>query len=92
MPGHTQIKEKKAEIIKKFARSSADTGTPEVQVALLTHRITELIGHFKTHKKDNHSRSGLLKLVGQRRRVLAYLKDRDPSRYLQLIQALDLRK
>ncbi len=87
-----EIKQKKAEIIKKFSRSSSDTGSSEVQVALLTTHINELNGHFKGHPKDFHSRTGLLKMVGQRRRLLAYLKDRDQKRYKTLIEALELRK
>ncbi len=92
MAGKTAIKEKKAEIIKKFSRGSTDTGSPEVQVALVTTRINELNGHFKTHQKDFHSNRGLLKMVGQRRRLLNYLKRIDQKRYQQLIQSLDLRK
>ncbi|MBI2711783.1 MAG: 30S ribosomal protein S15 [Bdellovibrio sp.] len=92
MAGKTAVKEKKAEIIKKNARGASDTGSPEVQVALLTHHINELNEHFKTHQKDHHSRRGLLKLVGQRRRLLTYLKSTDQKRYTQLIQSLDLRK
>jgi small subunit ribosomal protein S15 len=92
MAGKTAIREKKAEIVKKFSRASGDTGSPEVQVALLTHHINELNGHFKTHQKDHHSKRGLLAMVGQRRRLLNYLKDRDLKRYTQLIQSLDLRK
>ena len=92
MAGKTAVKEKKATIIKKNARSSNDTGSPEVQVALLTNHINELNEHFKTHAKDHHSRRGLLKMVGQRRRLLTYLKKADPSRYTQLIQSLELRK
>ena len=92
MAGKSVIKAKKAEIVKKFARASADVGSPEVQVALLTSRINELNGHFKNHDKDHHSRRGLLKMVGQRRRLLNYLKGKDAGRYTQLIQSLDLRK
>lgn len=89
----TAVKEKNAEIVKKFGRGkSSDTGSPEVQVALLTHRINDLNGHFKTHKHDFHSNRGLLKLVGQRRRLLNYLKDKDFERYSQLLQELKLRK
>jgi small subunit ribosomal protein S15 len=83
---------KKAEIIEKFRTAEGDTGSPEVQIALLSTRITELTGHFETHKKDHHSRRGLLKLVGQRRRLLTYLKDKDVTRYRTLIGALGLRK
>ena len=83
---------KKNEIIEKFKTHSGDTGSPEVQVALITDRITYLTEHFKTHKKDHHSRQGLLKLVGQRRSLLDYLKRKDVSKYRDLIQALGLRK
>ena len=82
----------KAEIIKANARAASDTGSPEVQVALLTARINELTPHFKTHQKDHHGRRGLLKLVNQRKRLLAYLKDRDADRYTALITKLGLRK
>jgi small subunit ribosomal protein S15 len=82
----------KAEIVKANARASADTGSPEVQVALLTARINELTPHFKTHAKDHHGRRGLLKLVNQRKRLLSYLKDKDADRYSALIQKLGLRK
>ena len=82
----------KAEIVKANARSANDTGSPEVQVALLTDRINELTPHFKTHLKDHHGRRGLLKLVNQRKSLLAYLKDRDAERYTALIQKLGLRK
>ena len=92
MAGKTEIKAKKAAVITQHARGAKDTGSTEVQVALLTSRIKELTEHFRMHKKDNHGRRGLLKLVGQRRRLLAYLKDRDAKRYSALIQALDLRK
>ena len=82
----------KAEIIKSNARGAADTGSPEVQVALLTARINELTPHFKQHAKDHHGRRGLLKMVNQRKRLLAYLKDRQPDRYTALIAKLGLRK
>jgi small subunit ribosomal protein S15 len=82
----------KAGIIQANARGSADTGSPEVQVALLTARINELTPHFKTHAKDHHGRRGLLKMVNQRKRLLAYLKDKDADRYTALIQKLGLRK
>jgi small subunit ribosomal protein S15 len=84
--------ETKATIITTHKRGDADTGTPEVQVALLTERIVQLTAHFQVHKKDHHSRRGLLKLVGQRRRLLGYLKSRDVERYRSLIAALGLRK
>ncbi len=82
----------KAEIVAANARGAADTGSPEVQVALLTARINELTPHFKTHAKDHHGRRGLLKMVNQRKRLLSYLKDVDPSRYTALIAKLGLRK
>jgi len=84
--------ENKAQLIKKFARTEGDTGSPEVQVAILSHRINYLTGHFKEHKKDNHSRRGLLKMVSQRRRLLDYLKSRDEGRYQALIKELELRR
>jgi small subunit ribosomal protein S15 len=82
----------KADIVSAHARGNADTGSPEVQVALLTARINELTPHFKTHAKDHHGRRGLLKMVNQRKRLLAYLKDRDGERYTALIGKLGLRK
>jgi small subunit ribosomal protein S15 len=82
----------KAELIKKYARSKDDTGSPEVQVAILTHRINDLTNHFKDHAKDNHSRRGLLKMVSQRRRLLDYVKSRDEGRYQALIEELGLRR
>ena len=85
-------KEQKEAIIKEYGRSEGDTGSPEVQIALLTTRINELTEHLKEHKKDHHSRRGLLKMVGQRRRLLAYLKDIDIERYRALIERLGLRK
>ena len=81
-----------AEIIKSNARSASDTGSPEVQVALLTARINELTPHFKLHLKDHHGRRGLLKMVNQRKRLLAYLKEKDADRYTALIAKLGLRK
>ena len=81
-----------AEIVERFRTHDTDTGSPEVQIALLTERIQYLTEHFKTHNKDHHSRRGLLKLVGQRRRLLDYLKRRDASRYETTIQALGIRK
>ncbi|MEQ9496772.1 MAG: 30S ribosomal protein S15 [Deltaproteobacteria bacterium] len=86
------LQARKAEIIEKFGRGNADTGSPEVQVALLTARINELQGHFKAHKKDHHSRRGLLKMVGRRRRLLDYLKGKSQERYQTLIGELGLRK
>ena len=82
----------KAEILKKFKKSELDTGSPEVQVALITARINDLSGHFADHKKDNHSRHGLIKFVNRRRKLLDYLKSKDQKRYEQLIGALDIRK
>ncbi|MEZ5687437.1 MAG: 30S ribosomal protein S15 [Caenibius sp.] len=84
--------EKKTEIIKDNARGSTDTGSPEVQVAILTERIRNLTEHFKEHHKDNHSRRGLLMMVNKRRSLLAYLKKKDVERYNALIQKLGLRK
>jgi len=84
--------EAKAELITKYARTKGDTGSPEVQVAILTSRINTLTDHFKDHKKDNHSRRGLLKMVSQRRRLLDYLKSRDEGRYQSIIQDLGLRR
>ena len=92
MAGKTVSRLKKAEIIKKFARITNDTGSTEVQVALLTHHINELNVHFKSHPKDHHSRRGLLQMVGQRRSLLNYLKTTHQNRYTQLIQSLELRK
>ena len=83
---------RKTEIIKKFAIFEGDTGSPEVQIALLTERITYLTSHFKTHKKDHHSRRGLLKLVGRRRRLMRYLHNSDYNRYVAIKEALGLRK
>ena len=85
-------KEKKTEIIKNFSRGEADTGSPEVQVAILTERISNLTGHFQTHKKDNHSRTGLMRLINQRKTLLAYLKKSNTAAYEALIDKLGLRK
>ena len=85
-------KEKKAAIIKEFGRTPEDTGSPEVQIAILSERITELTEHLKIHKKDHHSRRGLLKLVGQRRGLLDYLKKTNLVGYRQLIERLGIRK
>ena len=84
--------EKKQEIIKEYQLKDGDTGSPEVQVAILTYRINDLNEHLKVHKKDHHSRRGLLKMVGQRRNMLAYLKENDLERYRNLIARLGLRK
>ena len=83
---------KKGDIVAKFQRSKSDTGSPEVQVALLTARINELTEHFKTHVKDHHSRRGLLKMVSRRRKLLDYLKGKNPDSYKGLIDTLGLRK
>ncbi|MDA9640625.1 30S ribosomal protein S15 [Pelagibacteraceae bacterium] len=85
-------KEKKTEIISNFSRGDADTGSPEVQVAILTERISNLTGHFQTHKKDNHSRTGLMRLINQRKTLLAYLKKTNVASYEILIDKLGLRK
>ena len=85
-------KERKTEVIKSNQRQDGDTGSPEVQVALLTERITYLTDHFKAHPKDHHSRRGLLKMVSQRRRLLTYLQKADNARYRSLIEKLGLRK
>lgn len=84
--------ERKQELIGEYAIKKGDTGSPEVQVAVLTERIANLTEHFKTHKKDNHSRRGLLKMVSQRRRLLDYVKSRDEARYKDLIKRLGLRR
>ena len=85
-------KDAKNEVIQRFAKHDGDTGSPEVQVALLTARINELTEHLRDHKKDHHSRRGLLMLVGQRRRLLNYLRRRDIARYRELVQELGLRR
>lgn len=85
-------KDRKTSIIEGFRTHDADTGSPEVQVAILSERISYLTEHFKTHAKDHHSRRGLLKLVGKRRRLLDYLKVKDTSRYAELIRRLGIRK
>lgn len=82
----------KAEIIEQYKRHESDTGSPEVQIALLTHRIVTLNDHFKAHKKDHHSRMGLLKMVGKRRRLLDYLKAKEIERYRTIIKELGIRK
>src|SRR5690606_30170549 len=89
MPLHRAVK---AELVTRFGRHEGDTGSPEVQIALMTERINYLTEHFKVHNKDHHSRRGLLKLVGERRRMLDYLKRKDIQRYRDLIQALGIRK
>jgi small subunit ribosomal protein S15 len=85
-------REKKTELIGSYKTHDADTGSPEVQVAILSERISYLTEHFKSHAKDHHSRRGLLKLVGQRRRLLDYLKSKDTERYAELISRLGIRK
>lgn len=85
-------KEKKTAVIEKYARKSGDTGSPEVQIAILTERIKELNEHLNTHPKDHHSRRGLLKMVGRRRSLLAYLRNKDLEAYRKLIADLGLRK
>lgn len=87
-----QTKEMKAKVVGEYRLHDSDTGSPEVQVALLTHRITELTEHFKTHTQDHHSRRGLLKLVGRRRRLLDYIKGQDLERYRTTIERLGIRK
>ena len=84
--------EEKAKVMKDFATKDGDTGSPEVQVAILTSRITTLTEHFKSHKKDNHSRRGLLKMVALRRKLLDYVKAKDESRYQELIKRLGIRR
>lgn len=84
--------ERKTELVKKFARSEGDTGSPEVQVAILTERINNLTEHFQTNKKDNHSRRGLLTMVATRRKLLDYVKGKDESRYKALIEELGIRR
>ncbi len=84
--------ERKSELIKENATNKSDTGSPEVQVAILTERIRNLTEHFRTHKKDNHSRRGLLKMVSQRRRLLDYVKSKDVNRYSDLIKKLEIRR
>jgi small subunit ribosomal protein S15 len=85
-------KERKTEVIGAYQTHEGDTGSPEVQVAILSERINYLTGHFKVHAKDHHSRRGLLQLVGQRRRLLDYLKRKDTERYAELIRRLGIRK
>ncbi|HST95038.1 MAG TPA: 30S ribosomal protein S15 [Microvirga sp.] len=84
--------ERKTALVKEYAQKNGDTGSPEVQVAILTERINNLTGHFKTHTKDNHSRRGLLKLVSQRRSLLDYVKKKDEARYRTLIERLGIRR
>ena len=85
-------KEKKTELINEYSRSGSDTGSPEVQIAILSERISSLTNHFQTHKKDNHSRTGLMRLINQRRSLLAYLKKSNKDSYDSLIQKLGIRK
>ncbi len=86
------LTEQKAQIVKEYGRNTGDTGSPEVQIALLSARITELTEHFKTHTHDNHSRQGLLRMVSQRRRLLDYLKNSEIERYRELLKRLNLRR
>jgi small subunit ribosomal protein S15 len=88
----TMTAERKSALMKDFATKAGDTGSPEVQVAILTERINYLTEHFKSHKKDNHSRRGLLKMVAARRSLLDYLKSKDDARYQSLIKRLDIRR
>jgi len=88
----TMTAERKVALVKEYATKAGDTGSPEVQVAILTERITYLTDHFKTHKKDNHSRRGLLTMVSKRRSLLDYLKSKDEGRYQALIKRLDIRR
>ena len=88
----TMTAERKAALMKEYATKSGDTGSPEVQVAILSERIANLTEHFKTHKKDNHSRRGLLKMVSQRRQLLDYVRSKDESRYQKIIERLELRR
>ena len=85
-------KELKSQIIDKYKRDEKDTGSPEVQIAILTERINELTEHLKVHKKDNHSRRGLLKMIGKRRNLLSYLSKKDINRYREIVKKLNLRK
>ncbi len=85
-------KEKKVELIQGFRTHESDTGSPEVQIALLTERINSLTPHFKDHKKDHHSRRGLLRMVGSRRKLLDYVRSKDEARYKQVIERLNIRK
>ena len=85
------LKEEKSKIVKKFQNSDTDTGSPEVQIALLTENINKLQSHFKTHKKDHHSRTGLIRMVNLRRKLLAYLKKKNPESYQDIIKSLKLR-
>ena len=85
-------KEQKLELMTKFGKSATDSGSPEVQIAMLTQRINDLSAHFNGHVKDHHSRQGLLKMVGKRRRLLEYLQEKNIDRYRKIIQQLDLRK
>ena len=85
-------KERKEEVIREFKRSDNDTGSPEIQISILTSRIKELTGHLQKHRKDHASRRGMLRMVSRRRRLLDYLKNKDPQRYLDIIQRLEIRK
>jgi small subunit ribosomal protein S15 len=86
------LKEEKQQLINQYRFHEKDTGSPDVQIAILTHQINSLSGHFQIHKKDHHSRQGLLKMISKRRKLLDYLKRCDPGRYKKIIQTLDIRK
>ena len=88
----TMTRERKQELINLYKREENDTGSPEVQIALLTERISELTEHLKSHKNDNHSRRGLLKMIGKRRNLLNYLAEKDINRYREIVKKLNLRK
>ena len=90
--GRSVTKEQKQELVKKYGKSETDSGTPEVQIAILTANINALSSHFEAHKKDNHSRVGLLRMVGKRRRLLDYLMEKNIERYRKIIQELEIRK
>jgi small subunit ribosomal protein S15 len=85
-------KDQKQDIVKKYGKSGKDSGSPEVQIAILTERINELASHFESHKRDHHSRTGLLRMVGKRRRLLDYLQSRNIERYRKIVEELHLRK
>lgn len=86
------LSERKTELMAQYAQNSGDTGSPEIQIAILTERIKNLTEHFQTHKKDNHSRRGLLAMVSRRRRLLDYLRNKDEGRYQSLIKSLEIRR
>ncbi|MBN20683.1 MAG: 30S ribosomal protein S15 [Bdellovibrionaceae bacterium] len=92
MPKKTEAKELRQNLAQKFGKAPNDTGSPEVQIAIITERLNQLMPHFKENHKDHHSRRGLLKLVGQRKRLLSYLRKKDENRYVKIIGELGLRK